>query len=146
MSALGEALDRYRLACEEFRWETPDLFNFGRDVVDRFAEEPERPALLWRNTQGRERRLRFSDVSAASNQFAHLLVALGVTPGDPVIIMLPRVPEWQVALVGALQTGALVIPCSTILRPKDIRYRANHSGAVALITAAFPISVSGSRR
>ena len=44
MSALHEALDRYRLACESFRWEVPDSFNFGRDVVDRFAEEPERPA------------------------------------------------------------------------------------------------------
>ncbi len=50
--------------------------------------------------------------------------------------MLPRVPEWQIAVVGALKAGALVIPCSTILRPKDIRYRVNHSGAVAIVTAA----------
>ena len=139
MSALQEALDRYRISCEGFRWEIPDWFNFGRDVVDRFAEEPERPALLWRNAEDRERRLRFRDVSAASNQLAHLLVSLGVTPGDPVIVMLPRVPEWQIALLGALKTGALVIPCSTILRPKDIRYRANHSGAVAIITGAAAI-------
>ncbi len=139
MSALHEALDRYRLACERFRWEVPDSFNFGRDVVDRFAEEPERPALLWRNAEGSERRLRFSDISAASNRFAHLLTSLGVSPGDPVIIMLPRVPEWQIALVGALKTGALVIPCSTILRPKDIRYRAAHSGAVAIVTAGDQI-------
>ena len=96
MSALHEALDRYRLACESFRWEVPDSFNFGRDVVDRFAEEPERPALLWRSAEGRQRRLRFSDVSATSNQFAHLLLSLGIAPGDPVIIMLPRVPEWQI--------------------------------------------------
>jgi acetyl-CoA synthetase/medium-chain acyl-CoA synthetase len=140
MNALPEDLDRYRLACERFRWEVPDWFNFGRDVVDRFAEEPERPALLWRNPEGHERRLRFSEVSAASNQLAHLLVSLGVAPGDPVIIMLPRVPEWQIALVGALKTGALVIPCSTILRPKDIRYRVAHSGAVAIIAAADQIS------
>ena len=139
MSALREALDRHRLACERFRWEVPDFFNFGRDVVDRFAEEPERPALLWRNAEGSLRRLSFSEVSAASNQFAHLLSTLGVSPGDPVIIMLPRVPEWQIALVGALKTGALVIPCSTILRPKDIRYRAAHSGAVAIVTAGDQI-------
>jgi acetyl-CoA synthetase/medium-chain acyl-CoA synthetase len=139
MSALDEALDRYRRTCESFRWEVPDPFNFGRDVVDRFALDPERPALLWRSVEGHERRLRFSDVSAASNQFAHLLVALGVSPGDPIIVMLPRLPEWQIALVGALKAGALVIPCSTILRPKDIRYRANHSGAVAMISAASQI-------
>jgi acetyl-CoA synthetase/medium-chain acyl-CoA synthetase len=51
------------------------------------------------------------------------------------MVMLPRVPEWQVALVGALKAGALVIPCSTILRPRDIRYRAAHSGAVAIVAA-----------
>jgi acetyl-CoA synthetase/medium-chain acyl-CoA synthetase len=140
MAALEEALDRYRSACESFRWEVPDGFNFGRDVVDRFAEDPERPALLWRNAEGRERRLRFSDVARLSNQFAHLLTGLGVSPGDPVIIMLPRVPEWQVAMVGALKAGALVIPCSTILRPKDIRYRAAHSGAVAIVAAAEQIA------
>jgi len=139
MAALDEALDRYRRTCQSFRWEVPDSFNFGRDVVDRFAEEPERPALLWRNARGRERQLRFSDVSAASNQFAHLLTSLGVSPGDPVIVMLPRVPEWQIAVVGALKTGALVIPCSTILRPKDIRYRGAHSGAVAIVTAVDQI-------
>ncbi len=139
MGELHEALDRYRLACESFRWEVPDSFNFGRNVVDRFAEEPERPALLWRDAGGSERRLRFSDVSAASNRFAHLLTSLGVLPGDPVIVMLPRVPEWQIALVGALKAGALVIPCSTILRPKDIRYRARHSGAVAIVTTGDQI-------
>jgi acetyl-CoA synthetase/medium-chain acyl-CoA synthetase len=139
MSGLDEALDRYRRTRESFRWEVPDSFNFGSDVVDRFAEEPDRPALIWRNAEGRERRLSFSDISAASNQFAHLLTSLGIAPGDPVIIMLPRVPEWQVALVGALKTGALVIPCSTILRPQDIRYRAGHSGAVAIITGADQI-------
>jgi acetyl-CoA synthetase/medium-chain acyl-CoA synthetase len=135
MSALRKSLDRYQRACESFGWEEPASFNFGRDVVDHFAEEPERPALLWRNAEGHQRRLRFSDVRAASNQFAHLLRSLGIAPRDPVIIMLPRVPEWQIALVGALKTGALVIPCSTILRPKDIRYRAAHSGAVAIVTA-----------
>jgi len=135
LAPLGKDLDRYRRTCESFRWEVPDAFNFGRDVVDRFAEEPSRPALLWRDAAGGERRLRFSDVSAASNQFAHLLSSLGVSPGEPVMVMLPRVPEWQVALVGALKAGTLVIPCSTILRPRDIRYRAAHSGAVAIVAA-----------
>ena len=69
MSALREALDRHRLACERFRWEVPDFFNFGRDVVDRFAEEPERPALLWRNAEGSLRRLSFSEVSAGGDTF-----------------------------------------------------------------------------
>ena len=136
MSGLEQQLASYRSRVETFRWDVPDAFNFGRDVVDRYAADPTRPALLWRNSAGRERRLSFADVAAASNRFAHLLRSLGVAPGEPVIVMLPRIPEWQIVTVGALKAGVLVIPSSTILRPKDIAYRVQHSGAVAVVTSA----------
>jgi acetyl-CoA synthetase len=134
MSGLDPALDAWRRKRDAFRWETPDRFNFGADVVGRFAREPERPALLWRGADGAERRLSYADVAAGANRFSHLLRSLGVRPGDPVVVMLPKLPEWQIALVGALQAGCLVIPSSTILRPKDIEYRVNHSRSVALVT------------
>ncbi len=93
MSEIQQALDAYRRQVESFRWEVPDAFNFGRDVVDRFAEaDPGRPALLWRDATGAERRLDFGEVRRASDRFARLLVALGVGDGEPVIVMMPRVP------------------------------------------------------
>jgi acetyl-CoA synthetase/medium-chain acyl-CoA synthetase len=49
--------------------------------------------------------------------------------------MLPRVPEWQAVIVGLLEIGALVVPSSTQLRPKDVLYRATHSGAVAVVAS-----------
>jgi acetyl-CoA synthetase/medium-chain acyl-CoA synthetase len=134
MDDLRAGLDRYRRSLEAFRWDVPDDFNFGRHVVDRFAAEPERPALLWRDAHGSERRLSFAQVARGSNRVAHLLRQLGIGPGQPLIAMLPRVPEWQLLVVGALKVGALVIPSSTILRPKDVAYRARHSGAVAIAT------------
>ena len=134
MSGLGPALDAWKRRRDAFRWETPDRFNFGTDVVDRFAREPARPALLWRGADGAERLLGYADVARQANRFAHLLRSLGVRPGAPVVVMLPKVPEWQIALVGALEAGCVVIPSSTILRPKDIEYRVNHSGSVALVT------------
>ncbi len=136
MAGIDAALDAWKRKRDAFRWETPDRFNFGADVVDRFAREPARPALLWRGAEGGERRLTYADVARASNRFAHLLRSLGVRPGEPVVVMLPKVPEWQIALVGALEAGCLVIPSSTILRPKDIEYRVNHSRSVALVTTA----------
>jgi acyl-coenzyme A synthetase/AMP-(fatty) acid ligase len=42
---------------------------------------------------------------------------------------------WQAAYVGALKAGAIVIPCEAALRGTDLLYRANHSGAVAIIAA-----------
>jgi len=133
---LQAALGAHRRSVEAFRWEVPDAFNFGRDVVDRLAAGPERPALLWRSAAGAERRLSFADAAAGSNRVARVLRDLGVGAGDPVLVMLPRVPEWHLALVGILKLGALAIPCSTTLRPKDIAYRAGHSRAVAVIAAA----------
>jgi acetyl-CoA synthetase/medium-chain acyl-CoA synthetase len=134
VSDLQQQLDDYRRSVDQFRWDVPEEFNFGRDVVDRLAADPDRPALLWRNASGGERRLGFADVARESNRFAQLLRSLDVRPGQPVIIMLPRIPEWHVALVGTLKAGALAIPSSTILRPKDIAYRARHSEAVAIVS------------
>ncbi len=134
MAEIDAALAAWKRRRDAFRWETPDAWNFGSQVVDRFAAEASRPALLWRDVDGAERRLSFADVARASNRFAHLLKSLGVAPGDPVVVMLPKVPEWQIAVVGALKAGCLVIPSSVILRPKDIEYRVGHSGSVALVT------------
>jgi len=135
MNALQHALDRYHRRCQAFRWHVPEQFNFGRDVVDRLARDPQRPALFWRNAAGRERRLGFAEISRASDRVAQLFRSLGIRSADPVILMLPRVPEWQIVTVGALKAGALLIPSSTLLRPKDIAYRAQHSGAVAIIAS-----------
>src|SRR5688572_16154340 len=100
MHPLGRTLDEYRRAVESFRWQMPAQFNFGRDVVDRWAKAPARPALLWRDAAGTERRLSYADVSGLARRAAHLFHELGVAAGDPVIVMLPRVPEWQAVIVG----------------------------------------------
>ncbi|MDX1650228.1 MAG: AMP-binding protein, partial [Myxococcota bacterium] len=133
MGELARALDAWRRRREAFRWEVPPHFHFGRDVVDRFAEDPARPALLWRSPHGEEDRWTFARVRDASDRLAALLADLGVTPGQPVVVMLPKIPAWHVAMVAALKAGALVVPSSTILRPKDLLYRLEHSAAVAVL-------------
>jgi len=143
---LRDALDAWRRRAQDFRWELPDRFNFGRDVVDRWAEDPARAALLWRGADGSERRLSYADVAAASKRFAHVLRARGLEPGEPVLVMLPKVPEWHVAMVGGLEAGAVVVPCSTLLRPKDLAYRATHSGARFLVAAAAQAPVADAVR
>jgi acetyl-CoA synthetase/medium-chain acyl-CoA synthetase len=39
-----------------------------------------------------------------------------------------------VAFIACLKLGALAIPCTASLRAKDVRFRANHSGARAIVT------------
>lgn len=144
MSELDQALDRHRRAREAFRWEIPDAFNFARKVVDGFA--PERPALLWRGRDGRDERRTFGEIQDATRRMAGLLQSLDVAAGEAVIVMLPKIPAWHVAMVGTLRSGALVIPSSTMLRAKDLVYRAQHSSAVAIVCTADQVELVDSVR
>lgn len=117
-----------------FACDIPPTFNFGRDVVDRWAEDPDKLAILWSDASGAARRLTFNDVRRASNRLANLLAERGLRPGDRVIVQLPRLPQWQIALTACLKVGAVPIPCITMLTQKDVAYRVRHSGAIAAIT------------
>jgi acetyl-CoA synthetase/medium-chain acyl-CoA synthetase len=117
-----------------FEWRVPEEFNFGA-LIDAWATDRSRIALYWEDEAGHTARWTFWDLRQASNRAANALAALGVGRGDALLVMLPRVPAWHVAMIAGLKLGALVIPCTATLRAKDIAYRVRHSGARAVITA-----------
>ena len=118
-----------------FEWQLTDTFNFGRDVVDAIAHsEPGKLALIWCDQSGREHRFTFGDISRRSSQLAAFLTAEGIRRGDRVLVMLPRLPHWQIAMVGCLKLGAVPIPCIEMLTARDVRYRVGKAQAVAAIT------------
>ncbi|MFS8037126.1 acyl-CoA synthetase [Xanthobacter sp. AM11] len=119
-----------------FRWQVPDTFNFGADVVDRFAREADGPALVWANAAGAEQRFTFSDMAGLTARFASALAQRGIGKGDRVLVMMPRIPEWQIAMVGCLKLGAVPIPCIEMLTAKDVAYRVRHAGVRAIVTRA----------
>jgi len=124
----------YDQTYRQFRWEIPPTFNFGGDVVDRWAEDAQRLALIWCNERGDERRLTFADIRDASNRFANLLQQRGLQKGDRVLVMLPRIPAWQIAMVGCLKLGAIPVPCITMQTARDIEFRTRHSAAGGAVT------------
>ncbi len=138
-------MDGYEKIYREFRWNTPANFNFGA-AIDAFAADPARVALLWEDQAGNRARLTFADIAAQSNRIANALTALGVGRGSAVMIALPRISLWQAAYIGALKAGAMVIPCVTMLREKDLVYRANHSGARAIIAGLDSADLIGDLR
>ena len=82
-------MDDYEDAVARHRLEAPAAFNFGADVVDAWARDPSKLALVWCDAEGNERRLTFDDVARASNRVANRLAARGVAKGDRVVVMLP---------------------------------------------------------
>ncbi|HJW68786.1 MAG TPA: AMP-binding protein, partial [Candidatus Binatia bacterium] len=126
---------RYEDLVSAFEWQVPEEFNFGA-LVDAWATDRSRVALYWEDEAGRTTRLTFWDLRQASNRAMNALGALGLERGEPLLVMLPRVPAWHVAMIAGLKLGALVIPCTSTLRAKDIAYRVRHSGARAVVTTA----------
>ncbi len=111
--------DTYEQLRDNFRWNTPAQFNFGA-AIDTFAADRNRVALLWEDQDGNRSRLTFANIRDQSNRIANVLTALGVKRGDPVMIVLPRITLWQSVYIGALKAGAIVVPCVSMLREKDL--------------------------
>jgi acyl-coenzyme A synthetase/AMP-(fatty) acid ligase len=123
-----------------FEWDIPERFNFAVDVVDHWAENGNPPALIWENEKGDTRRFTYSEISTLSKRLAHALVQQGVGKGDFVLVVMPRIPEWQIAVTAAMRIGAVPVPCIEMLTAKDIAYRATHCRAKAVICRAAQVS------
>ena len=118
------------------RLDVPERFNFVKDVLGRRArEQPDDLALLSLDADGAvTHRQTFSDLERGANRFANALSALGVRKGDPIFVMLPRIPAWYVAVLGAIRMGAVPMPGTTLLTAKDIAYRIERADALVAIT------------
>jgi acetyl-CoA synthetase len=122
---------------QDFSIKVPLYYNFGFDVMDRWAErDPEKLAMLWVNQQGHEKRYSFGDLRSQSDRAAEILRRHGISRGDRVLIMLPRIPEWWVLIIALVKLGAVYCPAPTILTPGDISYRVNAGHFKMAITNA----------
>ena len=121
---------------DDFTWDVPQTFNFSSDVVDRWAEDPDRLALITVDAEGRSDRHTYADIARRAGQLANLLTDQGIRQGDRVIVMLPRIAEWQIAMVALTRLGAVPIPCITMLTASDLSYRIDHASAVGAICLA----------
>jgi len=129
-------MTEFKQARRDFSWEVPQDYNFAIDAVGKWAEDPEKLAMLWVGTDGRERRYTFVYFDEQSSRVAFTLERLGIKKGERVLLMLPRIPEWWEAMFGMMKLGAVSVPCTTLLTPKYIQYRAELAEAAALITDA----------
>ncbi|HEY7493206.1 MAG TPA: AMP-binding protein [Candidatus Tectomicrobia bacterium] len=116
-----------------FALEVPETFNFGFDVVDKWAADPEKLAMLWVDDACHSARYTFADMRRESNRFASVLQGLGLRKGDGVMLVLPRVPQWHTVMVGLMKLGAIPMPGTVLLTPKDYEYRINLAEARAVI-------------
>jgi acetyl-CoA synthetase len=106
--------------------------NFSRDVVD--AADPRRLALVELARDGSRREWTFGEVADRAARLAGTLAARGVRRGDVVLTLIGNRPEWVFTMVACFRLGAIVLPCTEQLRPKDLRLRIDRV-APALVVA-----------
>lgn len=124
----------YEKTCNEFKLEVPEYFNFGFDVVDKWAEDRTKLALVSVNPDDSVEKHTFWDIKTGSNRFANVLKKLGLKKGDRVFIMLPQCAEWYMCMIGMFKLGIVPMPATAMCTAKDVEYRIKTAGAVMAIS------------
>lgn len=100
--------------------------NLAAHFLDR--NPPHKAAVLYEGQQ-----LTYADITAHANRAGNGLRAIGVRPGDRVLLLLPDSPEFIAAWFGAIKIGAVAVPTNTALRTKDYEHFLHDSDARAVI-------------
>jgi acetyl-CoA synthetase len=119
-----------------FRWEIPKYYNIGVDICDKWAQKPDRLALIYENAKGQVEKYTFQDLRRFSNQLANGLQACGIGRGDRLGILLPQCPETAISHIAAYKIGAIAIPLFTLFGIDALQYRLSNSEAKGVVTDA----------
>ncbi|MEV4206911.1 (2,3-dihydroxybenzoyl)adenylate synthase [Nocardia salmonicida] len=116
-------------AAQEYRaagyWAGRTLGDLLRDTA---RSRPQRSAVL--SDAGTQT---YAELDAAADRMAHGLLALGINPGDRVIVQLPNIPEFATALFGVLRAGIIPVLTLPAHRRVEIEHLAALSEAVAYL-------------
>src|SRR4051812_32616231 len=94
----------------------PSHFNFARDGVESWARQtPDAPALWCIDTAGGEHRFTFAEMASSLRRAAAAFATAGISRGDHVLVILPRVHQWWTAVLGLIRLGAVPIPGTPLL-------------------------------
>ena len=127
---------------ENFEIIAPENFNFAYDVVDAWAAQaPDKLAMLWTNDEGKEMSFTFADIKRESDRVASFFLQLGIKRGDCVMMMLKRRVEFWFTIVALHKIGAVAIPATHLLTPKDLIYRNNSAGIRMIVAADDPLII-----
>ncbi|WP_343066991.1 acetate--CoA ligase [Hydrogenophaga aromaticivorans] len=110
--------------------------NIAYEAVDRHLlhGRGDKVAIRWIGKSGERQEFTYTDLAQATNQFANALHDLGVMPGERVFVLMGRLPELYVAVLGALKARCVVTPLFSAFGPEPIVTRAEMGDARVLVT------------
>ena len=110
--------------------------NIAYEAVDRHLAHGRgaRTAIRWLGKAGARRELSYTDLAQGTNRFANALGTLGVQPGERVFVLMGRLPELYLAVLGALKARCVVSPLVSAFGPEPIATRCEMGDARVLVT------------
>jgi crotonobetaine/carnitine-CoA ligase len=110
----------------------------GRTVswlLDMRAEQaPNRRFFVWEPFAGPSRAFSYAEFARAVARVAGGLSRRGILRGDKALIYLDNCPELLLTWFACLRLGAVAVFANTRSAPDELRYCAEHSGAIAAVT------------
>ena len=130
----------YQEVYDSFKWNIPEFYNIADDVCDRWAGDASRIALVYEDENKKIQRFSYAAVQRHANQFANVLVGLGLQRGDRVTLLLAQDPEAAIGHVACWKAGLVSNPTSVLFGPEAIGYRLNDLKTRVVVTdsANFP--------
>ncbi len=117
----------------------PEKYNIISEI-EKYSHIPDKKAILYHNTEGEDISVTYQQLIEQSNKVGNVLASHGLSKGDKVLIMMPRSIATYELYIAALKLGVAIIPCSEMLRTKDLQYRITH-GEINAVIALEPFTV-----
>jgi len=123
--------------------------NIAHEAIDRHAAGPlaEKVALRWLGKSGASRDITYRQLREETNRFANALKSLGVQPGERVFVLMGRLPELYIAMLGTVKAGCVASPLFSAFGPEPIAVRLGLGDGRVLVTtpALYKRKVAGIR-
>jgi fatty-acyl-CoA synthase len=106
----------------------------GSLLAERAGQLPDTVALVGTGHDGELKRYTYAELYEGAQRIAAGLLELA-EPGEFVALWAPNLAEWPLIQYGAALAGVVLVALNPVLRPDELRYALEHSGAVALLHA-----------
>ena len=102
--------------------------------LTRAAQKGDKP-FLWRKSEGEWRAISWSEAARQVAALAESLKAIGLQPGDRVMLVSENRPEWLIADLAIMAAGCVTVPTYTTNTTRDHTHILGNSGARAVIVS-----------
>ena len=118
------------------RW--PNLVTMFFDQAARFGDAP----FLSRKIEGKWRATSWTAAADTVASFADALIALGIEPGDRVMLVSENRPEWCIADLAIMAAGGVTVPTYVTNTEADHLHILENSGAKAVIVSTQKLAAN----